>query len=252
MTTAIIPSRFGSKRFNGKPLAPISGKPMIQRVYEQAKRAESISDVIVATDNDKIFEAVEKFGGRVVKTSDKLRSGTDRVSEAASMLGIGKDEIIVNIQGDQPAFDPGILDQLVLPFEEDPALKMTSLARKITDKSEIDDPKNVKVIFDKNHFAIYFSRAAIPFPRDRETMVVYYKHLGFYAYKKDFLDNIASLDSGMYENIEKLEQLRVLEHGFKIKISVTRYDAPGVDIPEDIKTIEQYLLNNPDLIKDLS
>lgn len=246
MTTAIIPSRFGSARFKGKPLAQISGKPMIQRVYEQAVKSENISKVIIATDDQQIFDTVKNFNGEVVMTSATLRSGTDRVAEAAEILGLNPDEIVVNIQGDQPVFNYRVLDELILPFTKSNDLEMATLAFKIRNKEEITNPKDVKVIFDKDNFAIYFSRAQIPYPRDNDVVPDYYKHLGFYAYKKSFLDKISNLDSGEYENIEKLEQLRVLEFGFKIKISVTRYDAPGVDIPEDIKKIEQYLKNHLD------
>ncbi|MCD4742859.1 MAG: 3-deoxy-manno-octulosonate cytidylyltransferase [Desulfobacteraceae bacterium] len=244
MTTAIIPSRFGSARFKGKPLAQISGKPMIQRVYEQAVKSESISKVIIATDNQQIFDTVKSFNGEVVMTSATLRSGTDRVAEAASILGLNPDEIVVNIQGDQPVFNSKVLNELILPFETNNDIEMATLAFKIRNKEEITNPKDVKVIFDKNNFAIYFSRAQIPYPRDNDVEPDYYKHLGFYAYKKSFLDKISNLDSGEYENIEKLEQLRVLESGFKIKISITEYDAPGVDIPDDIKKIEHYLKNH--------
>ena len=241
MTIAIIPSRFGSKRFKGKPLALIAGKPMIQRVYEQAVKSESITRVVVATDDQKIFNMVKHFNGEVVMTSSDLRSGTDRVAQAADILGLESEDIIVNIQGDQPVFNSKVLDELVLPFEKDKQIKMATLACKIQDKKQIVDPKHVKVIFDDKDFAIYFSRAQIPFSRDKDTLVDYYKHLGFYAYKKSFLNKIANLKSGEYENIEKLEQLRVLEAGYKIKVSITKDDAPGVDIPEDIKIIEEYL-----------
>jgi len=250
MTVAIIPSRFGSSRFKGKPLALIAGKPMIQRVYEQAARSQSVSKVVVATDNKKIFETVENFNGLAIMTSSDLTSGTDRVAKAADLLQLNSDEIIVNIQGDQPVFNSTVIDELVLPFKKDNKLEMATLACAIQNQidnnkvaNEILDPKNVKVIFDKNRFAIYFSRAQIPFPRDIDTKVNYYKHLGFYAYKKSFLDQFATFESGKYENIEKLEQLRVLEAGYKIKVSITKDDAPGVDVPQDIKKIEDYLKN---------
>jgi 3-deoxy-manno-octulosonate cytidylyltransferase (CMP-KDO synthetase) len=251
MTIAIIPSRFGSARFKGKPLAEIFGKPMIQCVYEQALKAENISRVVIATDSNEIFDKVKSFNGEVVMTSENLRCGTDRVAEAANVLKLKSDEIIVNIQGDQPTFNSTVLDELVLPFSTDKTIEMATLAYKIINKEEITNPKDVKVIFDQNNFAIYFSRAQIPYPRDNDIEPEYYKHIGFYAYKKNFLDKISKLDSGQYENIEKLEQLRVLEAGFKIKISVTQYDAPGVDIPEDIEKVEQYLIDNPDLKKNL-
>ena len=248
MATIIIPSRFGSKRFQGKPLAKISGKPMIQRVYEQAIKSKSTSRVVVATDDNKIFDTVKSFNGEAVMTSAELRSGTDRVAEAADILKLKSNEVVVNIQGDQPVFNSAVLDELVLPFKKDNKVEMATLAVKLKDNQEIADPKNVKVIFDKNNFAIYFSRAQIPYPRDNKgndnILPDYYKHLGFYAYKKSFLDKLCTLDSGKYENIEKLEQLRVLEHGYKIKISITQYDAPGVDVPEDIKRVEQYIKKN--------
>jgi len=228
MTIAIIPSRFGSTRFKGKPLALIDGKPLVQRVYEQAAKSESITRVVVATDDQKIFDMVKSFNAQAVMTSNNLRSGTDRVAQAADIMDIKADEIIVNIQGDQPVFNSKILDELVSPFEKDKKVEMATLACKIRDKSQVHDPKYVKVIFDKNHFAIYFSRAQIPFPRDKDTHVTYYKHLGFYAYKKSFLEKIAKFDSGEYENIEKLEQLRVLEAGHKSAslINVTAISAP--------------------------
>ncbi|NOX33290.1 MAG: 3-deoxy-manno-octulosonate cytidylyltransferase [Deltaproteobacteria bacterium] len=244
MTIAIIPSRYGSSRFEGKPLALVAGKTMIQRVYEQAEKSCAVSGAIVATDDKRIFNAVENFGGRAVMTSDECRSGTDRVADAADMLGLGPEEIVVNIQGDQPVFNPVTIDELILPFSGDPDLVMSTLAFKIKDKREITDPKDVKVTFDNNGFAMYFSRAQIPFPRDRETNADFYKHLGFYAYKKKFLDKLVALPTGSCEHIEKLEQLRVLEFGYKIKVVITGYDSPEIDLSEDIKRIESKLFKS--------
>ncbi len=241
MSIAVIPSRFGSSRFEGKPLALVGGKPMIQRVYEQATKALHISKVVVATDDNRIFDAVKEFGGQAVMTSKELKSGTDRVAQTAEILGLGEDDIIVNVQGDQPLFDPVCLDELVAPFAEDPELGMSTLAYRITNQRELTDPKDVKVCFDRNGFALYFSRSRIPFPRDGETGVATYKHLGFYAYKKSFLDTIAKLDVSELEDIEKLEQLRVLEYGHRIKVVVTGHDSPEVDLPEDILRIEELL-----------
>ena len=241
MTTAVIPSRYGSSRFEGKPLSLVAGKPMIQRVYEQAEKSKAISKTIVATDDKRIFDAVKAFGGEAVMTSDKCRSGTDRVAQTADILNLDPDDIIINIQGDQPIFNPETLEEMIAPFENDPGLLMTTLAFKIQDKREITDPKDVKVTFDKNKFAMYFSRAQIPFPRDKDTNAEFYKHLGFYAYKKKFLDKLVNLPTGTCEHIEKLEQLRVLEYGFKIKVVVTQYDSPEIDLPEDIKRIEAKL-----------
>lgn len=242
--TAVIPSRFGSSRFAGKPLEPIAGKPMIQRVYELAKKAESIAEVIVATDDRRIMEAVEKFGGKAVMTSPENRSGSDRVAETAEHFGLQPDNILVNIQGDQPIFNPRCLDELVKPFSSDPALDMSTLAFKIVNPREITDPKDVKVAFDNKGYALYFSRSAIPCGYNDSVKYDTYKHLGFYAYKKGFLDVYRSLPQGRLERIEKLEQLRVLEHGYKIRVVVTEYDSPEVDLPEDIERIERILLND--------
>ena len=238
MTIAVIPSRYGSSRFEGKPLAMIGGKSMIQRVYEQTQKSSAVTRTLVATDDQRILDAVKTFGGEAVMTSQACRSGTDRVAETANILNLSDNEIVVNIQGDQPIFNPLTIDEMIRPFKEDPALSMSTLAFKIQDKREITDPKDVKVTFDNKGFAMYFSRAQIPYPRDKETQVDFYKHLGFYAYKKSFLDKIVALPTGTCENIEKLEQLRVLEFGYKIRVVITAYDSPEIDLPEDIERIE--------------
>lgn len=241
MTIAVIPSRYGSSRFEGKPLALVAGKPMIQRVYEQTQKSKAVEKTIVATDDKRIYTAVERFGGKAVMTPDNCRSGTDRVAAAADMLNLDPDDTVINIQGDQPVFNPIILDEMISPFSDDPGLIMSTLAFKIKDKREITDPKDVKVTFDHNGFALYFSRAQIPYPRDKETEAQFYKHLGFYAYKKSFLDTLVALPTGICEHIEKLEQLRVLEFGYRIKVIITQYDSPEIDLPEDIKRIETKL-----------
>ncbi|MBU2452980.1 MAG: 3-deoxy-manno-octulosonate cytidylyltransferase, partial [Proteobacteria bacterium] len=151
------------------------------------------------------------------------------------------DDIVINIQGDQPVFNPFTIDEMISPFSYDPDLVMSTLAFKIKDEREITDPKDVKVTFDQNGFALYFSRAQIPYPRDRETRADFYKHLGFYAYKKSFLDKLVTLPTGTCEHIEKLEQLRVLEFGYRIKVVITLYDSPEIDLPEDINRIETLL-----------
>lgn len=238
MTIAIIPARYGSSRLKGKPLIPVAGKPMIRRVYEQAKKAEHLSDVVVATDDVRVKNAVEAFSGKAVLTESDLSSGTDRVARAAEILEIPGDEIVVNIQGDQPVFNPKCIAELLRPFKEDRTINMSTLAYRIREEREITDPKDVKVTFDKNGYALYFSRAAIPYPRDKGTKAAYYKHLGFYAYRKDFLSRMARLEKGYYEDIEKLEQLKILEYGFRIKIVITAHDSPEVDLPEDIGRIE--------------
>ncbi len=244
MTLAVIPSRYGSSRFQGKPLALIAGKPMIQRVYEQAEKSPAITKVVVATDDERIVKAVTGFGGHAVMTSEFCRSGTDRVAETAGILGLLPDDVIVNIQGDQPIFNPLTIDELLSPFTLDPDLLMSTLAFRIVDEREITDPKDVKVTFDKNGFALYFSRAQIPYPRDGETKADFYKHLGFYAYKKKFLDILVTLPTGACEHIEKLEQLRVLEYGYRIKVVITPFDSPEIDLPIDLERIETRLLQS--------
>lgn len=242
MTIAVIPSRWGSSRFEGKPLALVAGIPMIQRVYEQARKSETVTRVVVATDDIRIFNAVEKFGGEAVMTSGVLRSGTDRVAQTADLLDLPSDEIVINIQGDQPIFVPRTLDELISPLISDPDLLMSTLAYKIRDEREITDPKDVKVCFDRNGFALYFSRAQIPYPRDGQSNVSYYKHLGFYAYKRHFLSDIARMETSPCEDIEKLEQLRVMEYGYRIKVVLTEYDSLEIDLPEDVTRIEKTLL----------
>ncbi len=235
----IIPSRHGSTRFEGKPLAAICGKPMIQWVCRRAMKARCIESVHVATDDGRIRDAVNAFGGNVIMTSSTCRSGTDRVAEAACRLGLDMGDVVVNIQGDQPLVDPRCLDALVQPFHEDPAVKMSTLAFAIVDAREITDPKDVKVTFDNNMDALYFSRATIPHGRDGFVGFDTYKHLGVYAYTLEFLECFTSLAPGRLENVEKLEQLRAMEYGHRIRIVVTPYDSPEVDLPVDIQRIEE-------------
>ncbi len=185
---AIIPSRYGSSRFDGKPLALICGKPMICHVYERTARAKQISDVFIATDDTRIFNAVTAFGGKALMTGEKNRSGTDRAAEAAEILRLAPEDIIVNIQGDQPLIEPRCLDDVISPLLNAPEIGMTTLAFKIVNPREITDPKDVKVTFDLNGFALYFSRASIPFGRDPSTVFDTYKHLGVYAYTRRFLE----------------------------------------------------------------
>lgn len=241
---AIIPSRYGSTRFEGKPLALIAGKSMIQRVYEKVQSAKSITQVLVATDDKRIFDFITDFGGNVVMTSSNIRSGTDRVAESAAKIRLKDDDIVVNIQGDQPILDARCIDEMIKPFFTDPDLEMSTLAFKIIDKRERTDPKDVKVTFDDKGYALYFSRSPIPYCRDPSTRFDTYKHLGFYAYKRQFLEIFRRLPTGKLEMIEKLEQLRAIEFGHRIKIVVTRYDSPEVDLPEDIARIEKMINNS--------
>jgi len=238
----IIPARYQSSRFEGKPLASIHGKPMIQHVYERAARSKAADMTVVATDDQRIQEAVEAFDGKVIMTNTVHHSGTDRLAEAANLLELGVDDIVINVQGDQPLIDPRSLDQVISPFESDGSLNMTTLAFRIIDPREKINPKDVKVVFDKNGYALYFSRAPIPFGRDKPAEDMY-KHLGVYAYRRRFLDAFNQFPQGILENVEKLEQLRVLENGVSIRIVVTPFDSPEVDIPEDIQRIET-IINN--------
>lgn len=235
----IIPSRFGSARFDGKPLADICGKPMIQWVYQRASQAGCVDAVHVATDDVRIRDAVEGFGGKAVMTSSACRSGTDRVAEAAEHLGLEMQDVVINIQGDQPLVDPRCFDAVVQPFHDDPLVQMSTLAFAIVDPREISDPKDVKVTFDQKGDALYFSRAAIPHGRDGSEGYDTYKHLGVYAYTREFLERFRSLAPGRLETIEKLEQLRAMEHGYPIRVVVTPYDSPEVDLPVDIQRVQE-------------
>jgi 3-deoxy-manno-octulosonate cytidylyltransferase (CMP-KDO synthetase) len=240
-TIAIIPSRYGSTRFEGKPLALIGGKTMIQHVYEAASKADQIQGVFVATDDRRIFDAVGKFGGRAVMTSSDLRSGTDRAAAAARHLGLASDDIVINVQGDQPLIDPRCLDQVVAPLVADAELGMSTLAFRIVNPVEYQDPKDVKVVMDDRGEALYFSRASIPFARDKGDAFDSYKHLGVYAYRCSFLETFINLPTGKLEIIEKLEQLRALEYGHRVRVVVTAYDSPEVDLPSDIPRIEKLM-----------
>ncbi len=235
----IIPSRYGSSRFEGKPLAMIAGKPMIQHVYESASRAARISEVVVATDDQRIFDAVTRFGGSAMMTSSAHRSGSDRVAEAADRMGLKPEDIAINVQGDQPLVQPDCFDAVVEPLLEDPHLGMSTLAFQIEDLQEYTNPKDCKVVMDHDSYALYFSRAPIPLARDGGDDFPIYKHLGVYAYTRRFLDTFNRLPRGRLEQIEKLEQLRVLESGHRIKVVITPFDSPEVDLPEDIARIEK-------------
>jgi 3-deoxy-manno-octulosonate cytidylyltransferase (CMP-KDO synthetase) len=236
----VIPSRYGSTRFPGKPLAHIAGKPMIRHVYERAAAASSVRKVVVATDDERIAAAVEAFGGHTVPTATSARSGTDRVAEAARRLALGPDEIVVNVQGDQPLMDPRCIDELVAPFAEGFSREgMTTLAFAIVDPRELTDPKDVKVTFASDGRALYFSRSLIPYAEFGGVTV--YKHLGFYAYTRRFLEVFEGLPTGRLERIERLEQLRALEHLLNVQVVVTGFDSPEVDLPVDIERVERRL-----------
>jgi len=228
----IIPARYGSSRFPGKPLVNIGGKPMIQHVMERAFKADGVKTVAVATDDDRIAQAVEAFGGRALMTPAELRSGSDRVARAAELLDLGPDELVVNVQGDQPLLPPEVINQTAKPLLDDPEAVMSTPVMPIRRPEEVGDPNHVKVVMAANGDALYFSRQAIPHPREGGH-VTYYKHLGVYVFRRSFLQTFAQLPTGQLEELEKLEQLRVLEAGYAIRCVVTPFDSPEVDRPED-------------------
>ncbi|ABZ76875.1 3-deoxy-D-manno-octulosonate cytidylyltransferase [Shewanella halifaxensis HAW-EB4] len=239
--TLLIPARYGSSRFPGKPLAPINGKPMIQHVYERAALAKGLKDIYVATDDERIKNAVEGFGGKVVMTGADAASGTDRIDDAITQLGLADDDLVINLQGDQPLIDPISIEQLVSLCERHPGeFDMATLGVEIRDEAQINDPNHVKMVFDNNFNALYFSRATIPFGRESSDYPVY-KHLGIYAYTRKFIQTFAKLPLGRLEDLEKLEQLRALEYGYKIKVAISAFDSPEVDTPEDIRICEARL-----------
>lgn len=243
---AIIPARYHSNRFEGKPLALINGKPMIQHVVERAKTVSLLSRVVVATDDQRIADCVAGFGGEYVITRDDHVSGSDRLAEAAELLDISEHDVVVNIQGDQPLFNAEVIEQVAGPLLHDPSLPMATLIYKIIRPEEIDDPNHVKTVFDHENNALYFSRSPVPFQRNPEEGIVptYYKHLGFYAYRKGFLLTFVALPEGEWERFEKLEQLRALEYGYRIKVVLTEHDSIEVDTAEDLKRVEDFIVNS--------
>lgn len=238
---AIIPARYGSTRFPGKPLAPIAGKPMIQHVYEHALACPEVLEVFVATDDDRISGCVKDFGGKTVMTKKGHPSGTDRIAEASQKMNLQQDDLIVNIQGDQPLFHPSSISQLIRPLMEDRNIPMSTLKYRITDEEEVRHPNHVKVVTDRDGFALFFSRSPLPFYRDPKASQRHYKHLGFYAYAMGFLSKFVTLPVGQLESAEKLEQLRALEYGYRIKVVETEYDSVEVDTPEDAQKVERLL-----------
>ncbi|MBK7181834.1 MAG: 3-deoxy-manno-octulosonate cytidylyltransferase [Bacteroidetes bacterium] len=240
----IIPARFASTRFPGKPLIDIAGKTMIQRVYEQAKKANSISEVVVATDDERIAQHVQSFGGNVVMTSENHQSGTDRCFEAIEKFEINADAVI-NIQGDEPFIQPEQIDLVASCF----SLKETELAtlvKKISTNEELFNPNTPKVLLNSNKEAIYFSRQTIPHIRGKEQnewlkQHTFYKHIGIYGYRTDVLATITQLKQSSLELAEALEQLRWLENGYKIKVEITDFESVAIDTPDDLQKLTIFL-----------
>lgn len=243
---AIIPARYASTRFPGKPLADMKGKPMIQRVYEQVKK--SIESVYVATDDDRIYRAVKNFGGEAVMTSANHKSGTDRCREAYEKAGRGED-VIINVQGDEPFIMPCQIEAIKDCFLKDPSTQIATLVREFTPEDGIEallNPNSPKVVLGNNNEALYFSRSVIPYIRgeaqsDWLQKCVYYKHIGMYAYKAEVLDEITRLPQSSLEKAESLEQLRWLQNGYKIKVGITTQETIGIDTPEDLAKALEYI-----------
>lgn len=237
----IIPARYDSKRLPGKPLVLIHDRPMIQHVYQRASEATTLQQLVVATDDPRIQKAVAQFGGEVLMTSGEHLSGTDRVAEAARQLVLKDDAIVVNIQGDEPLLRAEMIDSLVQNLQENGDVPMATLAYPETDNHDLADPGVVKVVLDAKWRALYFSRSPIPAVRDRSSPPPYYKHLGFYGYRNGFLQEFTKLSPGVLEKLEKLEQLRALEHGFSISVVITPFDSISVDTPEDLTRVRKIM-----------
>ena len=230
----VIPARFASSRFPGKVLAQISSKSMLQRVYERASLARYLTATIIATDDERVYEVARSFGARVVMTRGDHVSGTDRVAEAASAENA---ELVVNIQGDEPLIEPAAIDAAILPLAHDPAIVMGTLKKAIEDPREVTDPNVVKVVTDRNGDAIYFSRCPIPYERDQAGPGTHFKHIGLYVYRRDFLLGYSALPVGPLEQAERLEQLRAIENGYRIRVVETEFESLGVDTPEDLERV---------------
>lgn len=235
---AIIPARFAATRLPGKVLLDIAGKPMIQHVYERTCLAGGIDQVLVATDDERIADAVRKFGGEVRLTRSDHTTGTDRLAEVAEGL---EADLVVNVQGDEPLIAAQSIELAIAPLRADPSLVMSTLRERLTDREAIADPNNVKVIVDQHDFALYFSRHPIPYRRDADAQVTWWRHIGLYVYRREFLLTYARLAPTPLQVAEGLEQLRALEHGYRILVPETPHSALGVDTPDDLERVRKLL-----------
>ena len=236
----VIPSRYASTRLEGKPLKDICGHTMVEWVYKRALKSK-LDGVVVATDDERIVDEVKSFGGNVILTRKDHINGTSRIAEVCETYT--DYDVIVNIQGDEPLIEPDMLNSIIDSFIEDNTIPMSTLKYKLTDMAEIENPNAVKVVTDKNDFAIYFSRSVIPYPRNLN-MNNYYKHVGIYGYKRDFVMEYAKMASTPLELSESLEQLRVLENGYKIKVLETPYKIIGVDTQEELERVRESITKN--------
>ena len=232
----VIPARYSSTRLPGKPLKDICGKPMICRVYERAKLSKLADEIIVATDDERILQAVEKNFGRAMMTRADHKTGTDRLAEVAENFPDA--EVIVNVQGDEPLIEASLIDELIGEFSRDKNLQMATVATELFLEDEMENPNNVKVVIDKKNNALYFSRSLIPFPRNSGKAKVY-KHIGIYAYRRNFLLDYAKMEPTELEQAESLEQLRALENGFKIRVIKSNCKFIGVDTEEDLRLVNE-------------
>ncbi|WBL23636.1 3-deoxy-manno-octulosonate cytidylyltransferase [Zunongwangia sp. HRR-M8] len=242
---AMIPARYDASRFPGKLMEDLNGKPVIQRTYEAAKNTGLFDEVYIVTDSDKIFDTAIAFGGKVIKSKEEHDCGSDRLAEAVHDIDV---DIVVNVQGDEPFIDKNSLIRLLNVFAEDDAasIDLASLKVGLEDSDEITNPNNVKVITDNNGYALYFSRFPIPYPRNTEAKVMYYKHIGIYAFRKQALLDFRNLPMLQLENAEKIECIRYLEYGKNIKMVETEMQTIGIDTPEDLDKARSYLKNDND------
>ena len=236
----VIPARFGSRRLPGKPLIDIEGKPLIQYVYERAQRLKKLDELLVATDDERIFNKVRQFGGEAKLTSVECKSGSDRVAEVIKDIGC---DLVVNIQGDEPFFEPATVEKMIEALIDNPEVQISTACVRIRNPKEIKDENTVKVVLDKDDFALYFSR--LPIPCFQEDQGEVFKHLGFYAFRRDFLLGFSRWPETPLEKAEKLEQLRILENGYRIKVIKSIFDSLGIDTTEDFKKAKEVLKRFP-------
>ena len=236
----IIPARYLSTRLEGKPLKKINGHSMIEWVYKRAKKS-NLDDLIVATDDKRIYDEVISFGGKAIMTNPNHLNGTSRIAEVCKTLV--DFDVVINIQGDEPLIEANMINILINTFKENKELSIATLKHRITELKEIENPNNVKVVTDKNDFAIYFSRSVIPYPR-KDNNLSYFKHIGIYGYKRNFVIDYSNMASTPLEEAESLEQLRVLENGYKIKVLESPHSLIGVDTEENLKEVIEYIQKN--------
>jgi 3-deoxy-D-manno-octulosonate cytidylyltransferase len=236
----VIPSRYASTRLEGKPLKDICGHTMIEWVYKRTKLS-NLDEVVVATDDERIYKEIERFGGKAILTSKEHENGTSRIAEVCTKY---EDyDVIVNVQGDEPLIEPEMINSIINSFKEDDTISMSTLKYKIDTMEEIENPNYVKVITDKKGYALYFSRSVIPYPRKLDIQN-YYKHVGIYGYKRDFVVEYAKMEPTPLELSESLEQLRALENGYRIKVMETPYKIIGVDTQEELEKVREYIKEN--------